>query len=48
MLSCTKEDIRALADYVKAAFEEEHICVIGSENKIKENADLFNTVSNLI
>lgn len=48
VLHCTKEDIRALAMQIEAAFEDNHICVVGSEKKIKENSKLFDKVSNLI
>lgn len=39
--------IRALAPYIKAAVEQNNICVIGAEEKIKENSDLFMNVENL-
>ena len=48
ILSCKKEDLQALCKYIEAAFEEEHLCVIGSENKINENEKLFNKVESLI
>ena len=41
LLTCTQEDIRALAPLVKAAFEDDVICVIGNENKLEEEKELF-------
>ncbi|MCR5848373.1 MAG: insulinase family protein [Lachnospiraceae bacterium] len=48
VLGCKCEDIRALADYIEAAFSKEHYCVVGSDEKIKENEDLFDKVLYLI
>ena len=48
ILSCDASAIAALGKYIKASFEKENICVIGSEKKIKDNADMFDSVSNLI
>ena len=42
------EDIRSLAERIKAAFEKEYICVVGAEGKIKENEALFDKVLNLV
>lgn len=48
VLSCTKEDIRALSDYLKAIVDQGNICVVGGEQKIKDNADLFKNIENLL
>ena len=48
ILSCSIEDIRSLAERIKAAFEKEYICVVGAEGKIKENEALFDKVLNLV
>ena len=48
ILSCSMEDIRDLAERIKAAFEKEYICVVGAEGKIKENEGLFDKVLNLV
>lgn len=48
VLSCTKEDIRGLSEYFKAAFEEEYICAVGSEAKINENKQIFDFIKNLV
>ncbi|MCR4923810.1 MAG: insulinase family protein [Lachnospiraceae bacterium] len=48
VLSCNKEDIRALAPYVRAIVDSDHICVIGGEETIEENKELFDKVENLI
>ncbi len=48
ILSCTCEDIRALAGHIEAAFRKENVCVIGSEGKINENKELFNEIKNLV
>ena len=48
ILSCSMEDIRSLAERIKAAFEKEYICVVGAEGKIKENEAMFDKVLNLV
>lgn len=48
VLNVTKEDIRALADYVKAMLDEECICVIGNEDEIRKNEALFMHMENLM
>lgn len=43
-------DINAIietADIVKAIIDADHLCVVGSENKIEENKDLFQRIKNL-
>ena len=41
VLEATKEDIQALADLVEAVLEQRQICVIGNEEKIEEQKELF-------
>jgi len=48
ILSVTQEDIRALSGIVKAIIDAGNICVIGNENKVEENRELFKEVKNLI
>lgn len=45
ILDATVEDIRALADVVKAVLDAEQLCVVGGEELIEENKDLFQTVT---
>ena len=41
------KEIRALAPYAKAVLSNNCLCVVGNENKIKENSALFTTVRSL-
>lgn len=47
ILDAQEEDIRALADAVEAALECNQLCVIGSEEKIEEQKELFLEVKSL-
>ena len=47
VLTAGTEDIRALADLVQAMLDTESLCVIGNEEKIDENKNMFNEVKNL-
>ena len=47
VLNAQQEDIRALADVVLAMLRAEQLCVIGSEEKIEEQKDLFKEVRTL-
>ena len=47
LLSCTQEDIRALADYMDAVMKEHAICVVGNGQMIEENKDMFGVIENL-
>ncbi len=47
LLATTKEDIRALAEYIDAFISDDYLCVVGNAEKIKEEADLFMHVENL-
>ncbi|HWT76322.1 MAG TPA: insulinase family protein [Mobilitalea sp.] len=48
VLNVTMEDIRALHKAVKAVIDAGHICVIGNEEKINANKDMFKEVKNLM
>ena len=45
ILDAGQEDIRALARVAEAVLEADQFCVIGSEEKIEENKDMFTTVT---
>jgi hypothetical protein len=47
LLSCTKEDIRALAGYVDALIDEKAVCVVGNSQAIDENKGMFMEVEQL-
>ena len=47
ILDADQADIRALADVLRAVLAEESLCVIGSEEKIEENRDMFLEVKTL-
>lgn len=47
ILDATQADIRALADVLQAVLNAEQLCVIGSEEKIEENRDMFLEVKTL-
>ena len=45
ILDATQEDIRALAKVAKAVLAAEQLCVIGGEEKIEEDKELFGDVT---
>ena len=45
ILEAGQEDIRRLAKVAQAVLQAEQICVIGSEDKIEEDRDLFMKVT---
>ena len=47
VLTATKEDIRALADLVRAVLSEGVICALGGDTKISANQELFGTTVRL-
>ncbi len=47
ILDAGQEDIRALADVLRAVLAEHSLCVIGSEEKIEENREMFMEVRTL-
>lgn len=48
VLEISQEGIRSLASITRAIYEADNICVIGNENKIKENEELFMNIENLM
>lgn len=47
VLNATVKDIQALGDIVDAVLEENAICVIGNENKLEKEKDLFKHLESL-
>jgi Zn-dependent M16 (insulinase) family peptidase len=47
VLTATQEDIRSLASLVKAVLDTGSLCVIGNEEKIEADKDLFGETKNL-
>ena len=47
ILDADQADIRALADVLRAVLAEQSLCVIGSEDKIEENRDMFMEIKTL-
>lgn len=47
ILNATQEDIRELAGIVEAILKEDALCVIGNEEKLKEEKGLFKELKNL-
>ena len=47
ILAAQPEDIRALAQQVEAALADCCLCVVGNENKIEEDKELFEQIQNL-
>ena len=47
VIDVTAEDIRGLAAYIRAFMEDDFLCVVGSEQKIKAEADQFMNLENL-
>lgn len=47
VLNTTDEDIRNLAELVRSALKQDYICVLGNENKLKEDKDLFKELVSL-
>ncbi|MCR5271986.1 MAG: insulinase family protein [Lachnospiraceae bacterium] len=48
VLEASVEDIRKLAPAMKAVLDEQCICVIGNESKLKENKDMFKNLESLL
>ncbi len=47
ILSATAEDIRKLADYIKAFMSEDFLCVVGNAGRLKADEKLFRKIENL-
>lgn len=41
LLSSTVEDIRGLAEYIRAFLQDDYLCVVGNEQRIREDEGLF-------
>ena len=48
VLDTTVEDLRGLADVIEKVLKDNHIVVMGGEQRIREAETLFDTVSNLV
>ena len=48
ILNATQEDIRGLSGLVAAILEDHMLCVIGNEEKLKEEKGMFLTLENLM
>ena len=48
ILSADTEEIRKLAEHMRAIIDQDYICCIGSEEKINDNAAIFKKVENLL
>jgi len=46
ILDATQDDIRALYRVAEAVLKAGQVCVIGAEDKIEKNRDVFNNVTN--
>jgi hypothetical protein len=47
ILGATSSDIRGFAELVAAVLKQENLCVVGNENAIRENAELFGAIEKL-
>jgi Zn-dependent M16 (insulinase) family peptidase len=41
VLGTTQADMRAMADILNGAMKQQHLCVLGNETKLRQNADVF-------
>lgn len=48
VIDATSADIRALAPAISAILEQNHLCVVGNSDKIREAADMFDRVQPLM
>lgn len=47
ILNTTEKDIRNLADLLKDTMEQNYICVVGNENKLQQEKEIFNELVDL-
>lgn len=47
VLTCETENIRALAPYLKAVLADDYLCVIGNEDKLEEQKEMFGSLEPL-
>ncbi len=45
--NATCEQIRALASQIRAVLDQQNLCVIGNEQKIRESKELFERIAPL-
>lgn len=48
IINADVEKIKSFAPMIKDLMKEDYICVLGNEEKIKENKDLFNNIKSVI
>jgi len=48
VLGCNVEAVRELAKYIRAIMKADALCVVGAEDKINDNKDLFNNIEDLL
>lgn len=48
LLNVDEKEIRRMAEYIRAFMECDSLCVVGNEEKIMQNKELFEKVSNLL
>ena len=48
VLSCDVNTVRSLAKYIREIMKEEAICVVGAEEKIETNKELFSNIGDLL
>lgn len=48
ILAASEEDVRKLGDYIAAFMSDNNLCVVGNEEKIREQKDLFMNITPLI
>lgn len=48
VLNVTVEDIRKTAPFIRAIMDQKYICVVGNENAIKDNKELFGEIRPLV
>ena len=47
LLATNQETIRSLAAHIRAFMDQEYLCVVGNEEKVKEESELFDEVRDL-
>lgn len=48
ILNCNVETVRGLAQYIREIMKAEALCVVGAEDKINENKELFMNIGDLL
>jgi Zn-dependent M16 (insulinase) family peptidase len=48
ILPATQADIRAAGEMIRAAMKEDCLCVVGGEEKIRENETMFGSIVSLL